>query len=316
MDADCVKECQAPNWPEHKPVCKDTQLEMRLEHIATLVKSLYLASRQETYDAHTTKILENDRELVLYDNDNPISKKAGWFVDFPHHLAKTAEIRDAATCYLVCQDALALFHDIIAQMLTGLNLKIEEVELQVKNPRPIKIIFSGRAVPQYNTSYSHYILRLTSPTGKMWAIDSTGAQYGIHKAFWNWLEYSQKNIQTMKDILPFGRNRLFQKAISKFNGVGGLVYAISWDAMIPAEAAIKSWEKESGHTLSKLIASSDPEFTTQKEILVDAVRQAVKNFVDTADYTKRVQKAHRYDMLNPGENARKTAEAKRLYLTP
>ncbi|ORX95499.1 hypothetical protein BCR34DRAFT_462614, partial [Clohesyomyces aquaticus] len=299
----CNKKCQSTNWDLHKTVCQkirqDTWLEKIVERTAILTKELYLAFRQETYDRKVVKIEENQGKIIVHDDDRYSLRKGGCFVDFPHNLVKTQNMKDAITCTLVRQDGSGYFHGLIQQMIRGLGLCVEEVEVALRDPRPMQIIYSGRPLTQYNTSYTHFVLRLKSASGATWAIDITGGQYGIHRAFWDWADYEEKNIELIKTVLDFGKNKQFIEASSKLQGEGGMLYAIGLQAMVHAEKAVKKWEQGSRKELSMILAEPEPEFNRLKEEVVKIVRQAVKKFVSGADYTKPMEEARRHDAKNP-----------------
>lgn len=113
----CGKECQTIDWPKHKHICKNIQLEKNLERAAAIVQPAYLNFRENTWDTPIVKIEDSKDALVTYDGVQ-LSKK-NYFVDFPHKLIRNKQTKMAVLCTLACNEPLAWMHNILQGLLQG-----------------------------------------------------------------------------------------------------------------------------------------------------------------------------------------------------
>jgi len=112
----CSKKCQVDNWPAHKRICKDLQLEKVLERTADIIKQAYLKFRENTWDAHVFKIEVKKNELVTYDY---VPKHAPLFPPFPDHLITDDDVKAAVLCYLTCTEPFVNMEALFTQLLQG-----------------------------------------------------------------------------------------------------------------------------------------------------------------------------------------------------
>jgi hypothetical protein len=113
----CGKECQTMDWPKHKHICKDIQLEKSLERAAAIIQPAYLNFRENTWDTPIVKIDDKEDALVTYDGAQ-LSKK-NYFVGFPHKFVKNERAKIAVLCTGTSDEPLGWMHNIILGLLQG-----------------------------------------------------------------------------------------------------------------------------------------------------------------------------------------------------
>lgn len=64
----CSKKCQMDDWPAHKKICKDLQLETILARTTDIVQRAFLKFRERTWDPDIINVGLEDGEIVMYDN--------------------------------------------------------------------------------------------------------------------------------------------------------------------------------------------------------------------------------------------------------
>ena len=100
--------------------------------------------------------------------------------------------------------------------LSGLYKKVEEVLFDAKNPllevyRPgatsIIHLLGGPPIDLRKPIMSHLILRISFKSGKDYAVDISGAQFGFHEPVLPWAEYESQRVHKIKATYPLGHQK-------------------------------------------------------------------------------------------------------------
>ncbi|KAF2792660.1 hypothetical protein K505DRAFT_338493 [Melanomma pulvis-pyrius CBS 109.77] len=306
IDVYCGTDCQKLDWASHKTTCKEISLERTIERCADTLQRAYLDFREITYDSPIAKVeVKNDR---IYIYDGPISmRKNGIFADFPNHLITERSVKMAVLCFLMCNEPIALFAKLLSTLLTHLKLKIEEVSVSLQNvPRKTIVVYPNGYEHHNFPGHKHEIFCVTSvKSGKKWAIDLAGGQYGLCQPCWRWEEYEKRYVEEVITVHLLGTNETYVKACSQVEGTPSLTRPSTQDAASHLKAAFHKWVETLPAGLPKMLILDDEKFKYHQDCLLKDVNAAVRKFVDNSNYTTEARKAARYERDNPGVSSQR-----------
>lgn len=116
----CNVDCQKRDWPTHKVICKEIQMETFIPRAASLLKELYLIFREATYE-HKIKqvILQKSGKIVLHN----YARDGSWFYPFPNDKVD-ANTKRPVLCALKCRDALGFLAKTIEKIFKGKKVEM------------------------------------------------------------------------------------------------------------------------------------------------------------------------------------------------
>ncbi|KAF2134014.1 hypothetical protein P153DRAFT_392636 [Dothidotthia symphoricarpi CBS 119687] len=303
----CQKECQVRDWPNHKVICKAQRLEQAIERMANITHQAYLTFRENTWDTPIEKIEDKEDELVIFDGDQKLNLRN--FTPFPDKLVKNDRTKMAMLCMLICNEPLAFMHSLITKLLRGVDVTVEELQVQLRTV-PRKAIFVAPDGSRQSNwpEFSHMVLRLKSvKSGKQWVVDLSGGQYGICQPFWDWEIYVANYVGKITAIYSSGTQRELITELAKIDGNPVLTYRLVQDAADQLNKAVDIWE-ERHMKLSRLLFLGDAAYRQQEMSLLDIMKAAVRSFINSTDFAKPVQAARAYEQANPGFSQRKCCD--------
>ncbi|KAH4608983.1 MYND-type zinc finger protein samB [Parastagonospora nodorum] len=309
----CSKECQAADWKTHKTACADLQLATILERTADIVHKAYLNFRETTWDTVNFKVEIRDDEVVVYDEFKP--HPSPLFIPFPNHLMKDEGVKEAVLTFDTCNEPLVYMEELFQQLLHGCAIKIQEVGIKLKPvPRKTTAVFIDGTVRTNWPDNIHEVLRVTSTkSGKTWYIDISGGQYGITRTFWTAKEFYATYVKTIVSVLPFGSNKKKVSDGGQCPGLAGLVLRKTMEASTLISEAIATWTKANKISLSALVRLPSGTFESEKEALLTALHQPVRDFVLDSDFTKQ-KDAAAIEHLEHNSGRPLTEKQKKLYI--
>ena len=304
----CGKGCQTKDWPAHKSICKDLQVQGQLARVAELVHGAYLTFRENTWDTTIIKIEDRDDALVIHDGD-PWTNPQG-FSKFPHDLIpKNKRAKLGVLTAWTCDEPFAFMNTLMIKLLQGerlhstsnydtnpctdLNVDIEEIGVKFKAvPRKTIAIHHQTGEPHSNwPDYQHTMLRLTSrKSRKQWVMDLAGGQYGITEPLHAWTKYKENYVEKVVSVYEVGANKRIIAEVAKISGIPTLSYGLAGRAAEQVDEAIDTWETEH-QPLSTLKALSDTDFRQQKTLLLHSIDEVVRTFIASNDFSAVVRKA-------------------------
>ncbi|KAF2177628.1 hypothetical protein K469DRAFT_507433, partial [Zopfia rhizophila CBS 207.26] len=295
----CNKECQKEDWKTHKAICNEIRLEKVIERAADTLQKIYFAFREKTFDNCIRKVEDKGTVLVLHDHSKGTTRSGGFFQKVPNHLFKNEVDRKAALTVMNCNEPWAYLRDIFTQLTEGLDIKIEELDVKLKNiPKKTMVKYGNGHIDENN--YAHSILRITSvKSGNMMVVDVTGPQYGMSQSFWKWHQYKEKHVEHVVIVCPFGNHYNYLKACAAIEGNPGLLYTIGWCAAKQVNEAVKKWSKASNLTLARLLRLDDKTFDNEQTNLVRNVAHTVGQYVRKSNFKGLTTKAALYEIRNP-----------------
>ncbi|RMZ67173.1 Zinc finger MYND-type [Pyrenophora seminiperda CCB06] len=301
----CGAICQRKDWPMHKKDCRkaqDARLEKILARVAVIVQQGYYEFRENTWDTPIISIEDRDNELVIRDGD--MLAKTKYFIKFPQHMVSSERTKTAMLSGWVCNETLAFMHDVIVDLLKGLDVDIKEVRINHgRVPRRITYNnpYGGHDANWPN--YSHEILRITSPKSKtQWVIDISGAQYGITKAFWTWAAYANEYMVDVKAASNFGYNKNMFKKLKGIPGNPSMAYGVVGIVAEHMNQAYKKWATDRNMSLSDIPAMDEDDFLQAKKEVLRTVNDAVRAFLAKNSFEKEFTAAQAYERKFPGNS--------------
>ncbi|KAH7069424.1 hypothetical protein FB567DRAFT_456590 [Paraphoma chrysanthemicola] len=310
----CGRECQKMDWPKHKNICSDLQMEVYLLRAARLLQVAYLRFREETWDMQIRYVEVSEDELTIHrDGDND----KDYFLKFPNFLVTGADKRQVL-CTWMCSESLAWMHETIAAIITGLKVKLEEVNVSLEwVDRPTNITHPNGFQHQNWPGSSHDVLRITSSkTGSQWIIDLTNYQYNIEQCFWKWNEFADLYVQSINAIYPFGTHHKEKQLLGKIKGNTSLDYGLVGEVVVIMNATIKQWAVQKNVKLKDIPHMSGKTYSTTVLSLVKAIQNAVREFIGNNDFTQRVQAVRKYEMKYAHVREQERRETENAFLAP
>jgi hypothetical protein len=268
----CGEPCQSKDWHSHKKVCKVMQREKTLGRVAELVHEAYLTFRENTFDTSTLKIEEIMDALVM--RNGYLTARTKSFVDFPRHIMKDDAMRKAVPCWLSCHEPFAWMHSLIRKLVEGescirlycpglliapigLRITIEEVAVRLRWIPRKSIVINPNGKSHHNgPGYLHFVLRVTATdTGLKWALDFSGAQYGIFPVLWRWHDYEKCFIDIGKqlELYSHGVNRTLVAAWAEVEGAPSMAFGVIGRSAKGLDTSITLWGKDFMPCLSSLM---------------------------------------------------------------
>ena len=116
----CNVDCQKRDWPMHKVICKEIQMETFIPRAASLLKELYLIFREATFSAKIKQVtIEESGKIVFH--TSPID--SNWFPPFPNHKVG-ADAKRSILCAWMCKEAIAWMKKTIEKIFKGKRVKM------------------------------------------------------------------------------------------------------------------------------------------------------------------------------------------------
>ncbi|KAE8859120.1 hypothetical protein PTNB73_08600 [Pyrenophora teres f. teres] len=274
----CGAACQKNDWPTHKTACKaaqDMRLEKSLARVADIIQRGYYEFRQNTWD--TPILMVEDRDDALVITDGVMLDKSKYFISFPQHMVTSERTKAAMLCAWMCNEPLAFMHDLVTDLVKGLDIHVEEVCLSLgRIPRKISYNSPHGGSDHNWPNYFHEALRITSSRSKkQWVIDISGAH----------------------DII----------------GNPSMSYGVVGVVAEHMNEASKKWAIEHNISLSDLLTMEEEEFRQAKDELLQNMSDAVRGFLKANKFDKEFQAAKAYEYKYPGLSGRKCLQTTAKY---
>ncbi|THY31360.1 hypothetical protein D6D01_02941 [Aureobasidium pullulans] len=196
----CGRECQKAHWPIHRKECKNLQARKALFRAGSLLQEMWYTIRRESFDTAVVRVEELDGALLVYEGDynvEPAMREGGFYRKFPEAIFENKEDAESCLSLLYCNDTLNHMHQVVEWLLKGkwtanpssnICKKITECLVKVITPaRPTRY-----ARDEWDLDWIHHILKAVLPSGEIYAIDLTGAQYGWYEPIIHWAKYMER----------------------------------------------------------------------------------------------------------------------------
>jgi hypothetical protein len=184
--------------------------------------------------------------------------------------------------------------------LTGLNVDFEEVRAHVK-PDGFRVVIKYAAGRTDHNNYDFWFMRMTSRTsGKQFAFDLSGLQFGIEYVISPWESYVAINIKEILAIKPFGTLAAFTAEVAQTKGVTGMHYDVSTRAMQAWHEVVDPAMKKKGLSWAAIFKKPATDYVRHKEKVLKVGKKAIETWVANQRLTKRRLKAERFDDRHDG----------------
>ncbi|KAF2660238.1 hypothetical protein K491DRAFT_649860 [Lophiostoma macrostomum CBS 122681] len=311
----CGKECQKKDWPTHKMLCKDIRLDRAVFRIANLLQKMFLVFGRHSCETVYGSVEQNGNTIILNETYKARTR-AGFFDSFPH-CQMTEELEAIALCACSCDVSLWALHPFIANMLSVLGLKVEELNIRLSHcPRQVVINLTDGTSENNSLGRDHSVFLWTSrKRNRSWIIDLTGVQYGIdiyHRAE----DYSKKFVKSIVHKKEFGRYKRYAEEVAKLCIYEGLYCKICLHLSEQIMQAVQAWTEMSAIPLSTLTHLDQDEFVTHRDALLTYIDTTLRNFMDKADYSAELAAVSAWENANPGLHELLTHQVRAKILGP
>lgn len=130
---------------------------------------------------------------------------------------------------------------------------------------------------------------------KNWVLDPTGMQYSISASAMDMKSYYERFIEEVYDEREWGSCQGRLEEAKKWKGNGGLMARICWAAVRVLEDAVVSWKAGTGLTMKTLLRQPEPNFGKSRKLLIHGIKEALQDFVTTADFEADILETERYE---------------------
>ncbi|KAI4610964.1 hypothetical protein J4E80_007995 [Alternaria sp. BMP 0032] len=304
----CGKACQVKDWPTHKKACKDAQnanLEKKLARVAEIVQQAYYDFHENTWSLRIRGIDESDHILTLLAGGLP--NESRYFIPFPNHLGMKDCNKKAMLSLWGCEEALIEMHDILASLLKGMCVDVEEISVRLgRVPRKVLVSKSTGGFFENWPTLLHEVIRITATkTKKQWFIDLSGAQYGMSQTLWTRNMYEAEFAAEIAKVQAFGENKARSRYIADLPGnlslrcsLGGIVVNHL------NEVVVKKWKLERALSLADLVSMEDGEYEQASFSLLRTMKEKVSDFTKIHNFKPEFRAWKVSEDKNPGERNR------------
>lgn len=150
----------------------------------------------------------------------------------------------------------------------------------------------------------HVILRLECrQTGRKWAIDLTGAHYGIYEPLHDLNQYKSAYVKQAVGYYPLTYALAQYNEYTTVQGLPRLLCGLPFRAGMVLERAISAWELQN-QAIPGLLNLEEQSFNTAKHSLLRYLDKSVQSFICDTDFSKDIGAAVSYERAFPGERNR------------
>ncbi|KAL8694685.1 MAG: hypothetical protein Q9218_000696 [Villophora microphyllina] len=278
----CSKECQKEHWKVHKLDCKAAQTRRILYRSANLLKALFYVHQEFAFTwAYFDKIERHGRFRLVYIDQEKSNARKTLLIPFTNitNFISDPHEQEAFLTHLSCNEAIARFGPMFAEMLKGIVISIEEITVIPKDLN-IEIVLCQERVSNHRIvrkdGITHTILRVTLVNEEQYAIDFSGAQYGFHQECLPWYEYTAARVDRIVEIQAFGATQEWLAADTLKKGhPTDKVQLLRIDFANELRRSVKHWTDRQG-SVDALLALPEQEYTEKRKSLLKVVKTLVE----------------------------------------
>ena len=160
----------------------------------------------------------------------------------------------------------------------GLNVSLEEQEIQLKKPTKTLRVKAQVMEMDMNQFY-HSIVRVQAQdTKKSWVIDVSGAQYSIFDSCLDEKEYSKRHVAKIAATYKFGKNKATHEKLKDMKGDGALVARQGWFASGKVFSAVASWKTDTKQDFADLFGKEEGTFNEERKVLLKTIANSLNSY--------------------------------------
>ncbi|KAF2485490.1 hypothetical protein BDY17DRAFT_104693 [Neohortaea acidophila] len=280
----CSITCQTADFPTHKAVCRSANDRKQLYRGGELLQKVFYAFREVAFDLEICDIKKTGNDIHFYDPATGLKK--GPLFPFPNNDSLTTDDKHAILTFSACGDGLAYMHELIEKVMEGIGSTTQPLTEIITNMKGTKrtVWHHGlNGVSHNNQTITHQFLQAQLKNGERYAIDMSGAQYGLYSAVAPMQKYLDQHIDLRRfSIRAFGEakediKKLVDPSLAKpgFDQRMCVMHILAAQAM---NSAVEMWES-TGHSVVALLKDTRANFEIGTEALVEAVTMRVDGHI-------------------------------------
>lgn len=296
----CTKDCQQRHWPKHRKDCRIANARKVLYRGGELLKTVWLAFREEAFDLRLSRVQRQGDKLHIYEGKYEDTEV---LVRYPQHLVSDPVEKQALLSHRACSDSSAYTYELVQKVFEGnatstdwirtartnlsiIGIHLGIVELKVHVPlASCKVVFHDYLGSIDKTQYWHEVFVITLKDRIAYAIDLAGAQYG-HQTIMPWGEYlGLTHTMGLPDELGTSMKRIERLYFGLTNPTcGQLLPRVHTEVAKCIERAARVWEQRNGQSLAHMLRSSNEhQYQQQTQQLVEETKKDMHDFIQWAE---------------------------------
>ncbi|KAI4087482.1 MAG: hypothetical protein LQ339_008890 [Xanthoria mediterranea] len=222
-------------------------------------------------DLETVKTYMGPRWEVLHKHRGPRLKD--YFLPFPADQFPDMHQQEALLNHSRCGHALFLMDDLVKELLKGIDVKITEVDIRVKDP--VMMLVHVRPDGTWASIPSqHQVFKIALPNQEILVLDLTGAQFGWHyNGLMAWSTFIKERSETIMRIRDCGAMTKENLAEADSHGPHKVTYPGLLGSMKDSiNQALSKWQRKN-LSFGDLLRCSEDEFTSRQGQLVEFMEE-------------------------------------------
>ncbi|KAL1966245.1 hypothetical protein VTN77DRAFT_4598 [Rasamsonia byssochlamydoides] len=274
----CSPVCQKADWGQHKSECRKLQARKALARAALLLQAIIYRIRLHASPLRFKSVRIEGSIIFLEGFQFDGLDTQRHLKPFSVSLDGDRSLFEAVLVHMGCTEAMMYLHSFAQELLAGLCSKIEEVNVSMINPklRFSLIHLNGHQIDLPNSFHNLY--RVTLKNGEIWAVDTTGAQYGYANPLCPWRDFEQYRLGKINRVCEFGyiRHQVYQ-SYGMFPERHMVAQEIEKQELTRAlEEKIPALAREHGGKLNAILKGSDTAFKQAKDRFLDQLEDYLR----------------------------------------
>ncbi|KAL9037102.1 MAG: hypothetical protein Q9180_003914 [Flavoplaca navasiana] len=218
---------------------------------------------------------------VLHKHRDPWMKD--YFLPFPVEQFPEAHQQEALLNHGRCQDALFIMDDLVQELLKGMDFKITEVAVRVKDP-VMMLVHVRPDGTRSSISSQHHVFKITLANQESLVLDLSGAQYGWYgptKMIWS--KYLDERSKTILKVRDFGAMTGENLALADSYGPTGMTFpGVLGSVKKSVKDALSCWQREN-LSFKNLLRCPENEFKSKQDQMLSHTEECVSREVAIAN---------------------------------
>ncbi|KAL8833705.1 MAG: hypothetical protein Q9176_007861 [Flavoplaca citrina] len=291
----CSAACQKEDWPNHKIKCNAARDRRVLDRARETAQKMWMVLCKKTWSWVIDQVKITERAVLIFDDLESVKTYMGprwevfhkrrrprlkdYFLPFPVDQFPDLHQQEALLNHSRCGHALFLTDDLVKELLKGIDFKITEVDIRVKDP--VMMLVHVRPDGTWASMPSqHQVFKITLPNQESLVLDLTGAQFGWHynglMARTTFIKERSETIMRIRDCGAMTKENL---AEADSHGPHKVTYpGLLGSIKDSINQALSKWQRKN-LSFKDMLRCSDEDFQSKQAQLLSFMEECVSKEV-------------------------------------